>query len=689
MEFSIPEIIDNRYRVIQKIGSGAMATVYSAEDTRLGRQVAVKVLRSEHASNPTSRARFQREAEAVASLNHPNIVSVYDTGVFDAVDRRSKLSVPFMVMELVQGQSLRQMLTARGELPVDEALGYSTQILAALQYASDTGIVHRDIKPANVMVLPLTEEDISKSQYGQVKVMDFGIASALEPSGEPLTRANTVMGTARYISPEQARGETVDSRSDIYSAACLIFEMLSGHSPFDADSSMDLAAKHLSETPQPPSAYAQQAIPSDIDAAVLRALSKSRSERFPTAQAFSDALRLGANSAPGNYADVDADTQPTATLSTMAAPGVAAGAASTAGVRTGSYAAPQTGATSPVEDAGLGGWFENAQSEYTDEELYDYERNEALARKKRRRQAWRRVLTGMLITALALFSIGTVLYYQNELNRTPTHAVPAVQGMSRDEAETALRNSKLSVKWEEEYSDQIEKDHVVKSSPVMGTQVDEGSEVTLTLSKGPAKLTVPDNLEGQSEAYVRSALEEAGFKAGRTSTVNHPTIPAGMVVEVKPGSGQPVDAGATIDIVLSNGRVTVPNVTGLSRDEAISRLSAPEVMLSTNVETVQTSEYPAGTVISQSAAADTSVEQGSTVTIQVASAPPARVTVPSIPASQPTYNPAPNQGNTDDAADNNPAVPTTAPSEAANPAPSAAPSAHSSAAATAAPSARN
>lgn len=648
MEFSIPEIIDNRYRVNEKIGSGAMATVYSAEDTRLGRQVALKILRPEHASDDTFRARFQREAESVAALNHPNIVGVYDTGVFESVQGDQSVQIPFLVMELLQGKTLRSILSERGELPAHEAIAYGAQVLEALQYAANAGIVHRDIKPANVMVLPRTDEDVSKNQFGQVKVMDFGIARAMEETDDSLTKANTVMGTARYISPEQARGETVDSRSDIYSAACLIYELLCGRSPFNADSNVDLAGKHLSETAQAPSTHARQTLSPALDAVLGKALAKSRQDRFQTPSDFRFAL-LDAEQHPDSAPlYTGEDTQPTTALAAASATGsTAAGVA--AGGAAGYAAASSTDTAPPVEEAGLGGWFDNAQSEYTDEELYEYERNEALAKKKRRRQAWVRVLTGMLIAALALFSIGTVLYYQNELNRVPTHALPAMQGMEREEAANTLRNNNISVKWEEEYSDKIEKDHIIKTSPVTGMEVEEGSEVTLTVSKGPSKVKIPDNLSGQSEAYVRTALEQAGFVAGRTSTVNSASVPTGMVVATSPKAGEQVDAGSTVDIVLSNGKVQVPNVTGMTRDQAITALSDSKVMLSTNIETTQTNSAPAGTVVSQSAAAGSSVEQGSTVTITVAQTPtPTAAPVPTRAAPSAS---APADSENSDAAD--------------------------------------
>ena len=634
MDTSIPSMIDSRYRVDREIGSGAMATVYSAEDTRLGRQVALKVLRPDQAANEEFRVRFQREAEAVASLNHPSIVGVYDTGTFPAQDAEGAVQVPYLVMELVRGKSLREILTDRGELPVDEAISYGSQILAALQYAGDAGIVHRDIKPANVMILPQTDEDAAKGEAGQVKVMDFGIARAMRESGESVTRSNTVMGTARYISPEQARGETVDSRSDIYSAACVIYEMLAGRSPFNASSNVEMAGMHLSDTPQPPSSFACQEIPRAVDTVLLKALSKNRADRFQSADAFRSALiNAGRGIAPTSAQDDDA-TQPTSVLAGAAATGAAAGAAA-------GYTGSQQ-SVAPVEETGLGGFFDNAQAEYTDEELYDYERNEALAKKKRRRQAWTRVLTGMVIAALALFSIGTVLYYQNELNKVPTHAIPQLQGTSRQDAENTLRNLNIPVKWDSEYSDTVEKNNVIKTSPVTGTMVEEGQEVTVTVSDGPSKVKIPDNLAGQSESYVRSTLTEAGFKPGRTSTVNSATIPAGMVVKTNPESGQSADAGQTVDIVLSNGKVTVPDLRGMTRDQAIAALQAPEVMLSTNIETVETNSVPEGTVATQSAAAGTNIEQGSTVTIQIAQAAPTASNNDRNPGqSQPTQ--APNQ----------------------------------------------
>lgn len=632
MDLSVPDTVDNRYKVLEVIGTGAMATVYAAEDTRLGRKVALKILRPEQAQDDTFRARFKREAEAVASLNNPAIVAVYDTGSYnpsqdggDSASSEEGTAIPYIVMEYVEGHTLRSILSRGGHLPVRDALGYSEQLLGALQYSHSMGIIHRDIKPANIMVLERTSEDIAKGQPGQIKVMDFGISRAIEEAGEALTKANVVMGSARYMSPEQVSGKEVDARSDLYSAACVIYEMIAGRSPFDAESNVDLAAKHLSDTPEPPSKFTPLEVPAGLDAVILKGLAKNPDERYQSAAEFAQALVSVVR--PGEETVVQ-----DAAMTTAFVP-----SATTASLGE-DYAPYTTSITeASVEDGGLNGFFEYED----DEELYDDEEYAEYDESSPRKRAWVRFLVGTLIAALLVFSVGSVLYYQNKLNEVPQVSVPAVVNVSRDDADNQLRNLGFVLDYRTAYSDNIKKGDVISVEPGVGSKVNKGSTVVVTVSNGPEKVKLPDNLQGQSEAYVRNALKDLGLVDGRVSTVESASVPAGMVVELSPEKGstddkgaQTVEAGSTVNIVLSSGKVKVPSLVGLTKDQAIAALTAQDVLLNTNIETVQTNERPAGTVISQSSAAGTLVAQNSTVTIRVA-ATPTQTTAPTTAATQP------------------------------------------------------
>ena len=632
MDLSVPDTVDNRYKVLEVIGTGAMATVYAAEDTRLGRKVALKILRPEQAQDDTFRARFKREAEAVASLNNPAIVAVYDTSSYnpsqdggESDSSEEGTAIPYIVMEYVEGHTLRSILSRGGHLPVRDALGYSEQLLGALQYSHSMGIIHRDIKPANIMVLERTSEDIAKGQPGQIKVMDFGISRAIEEAGEALTKANVVMGSARYMSPEQVSGKDVDARSDLYSAACVIYEMIAGRSPFDAESNVDLAAKHLSDTPEPPSKFTPLEVPAGLDAVILKGLAKNPDERYQSATEFAQALVSVVR--PGEETVVQ-----DAAMTTAFVP-----SATTASLGD-DYAPYTTSITeASVEDGGLNGFFEYEDDEelYEDEEYAEYDESSP------RKRAWVRFLVGTLIAALLVFSVGSVLYYQNKLNEVPQVSVPAVVNVSRDDADNQLRNLGFVLDYRTAYSDNIKKGDVISVEPGVGSKVNKGSTVTVTVSSGPEKVKLPDNLQGQSEAYVRNALKDLGLVDGRVSTVESASVPAGMVVELSPEKGstddkgaQTVEAGSTVNIVLSSGKVKVPSLVGLTKDQAIAALTAQDVLLNTNIETVQTNERPAGTVLSQSSAAGTLVAQNSTVTIRVA-ATPTQTTAPTQQATQP------------------------------------------------------
>ena len=650
MDLLVPETVDGRYKVLDVIGTGAMATVYAAEDIRLGRKVAMKILRPEQAQDKTFRSRFKREAEAVASLNNPGIVAVYDTGAYSPSDPNSgygvddaadddEAKIPYIVMEYVDGRTLRSVLSSGGYIPVRDAVGYAEQLLSALKYSHSMGIIHRDIKPANIMVLPRTEDDAAKGQPGQIKVMDFGIARAIEEAGEALTKANVVMGSARYMSPEQVSGKEVDARSDLYSAACVLYEMVAGRSPFDAETNVDLAAKHLTETPAAPSTFSPLSVPPELDEVILRGLAKNPDDRYQTADEFSQAIRQGAGlQVGGGMPQQVPDDSMTTAFAPLEAPAAGAAGTGTGEVDFDAYTTTMPQVSTPVEDANLNGFFDD--DEYGGEEFVEEE--EFLPAEQPRKRTWVRFLVGLAIAASLLLGIGSFLYYQGKLNEVPQVAIPTVMNQSKDDAENQLRNAGFAVESRGAYSENVKKGDVISVSPGEGTKAAKGSTVSLTYSNGPERVTLPDNLQGQSEAYVRNALKELGLKDGRVSTVESASVPAGMVVSLEPEKAETdangkttIEAGSNVNLVLSSGKVKVPSLVGLTKDQAIEALTASDVLLNTNIETVQTSSAAPNTVISQSSAAGTLVAQNSTVTIRVAAAPAAtasaspRATTPS------------------------------------------------------------
>ncbi|WP_085528960.1 Stk1 family PASTA domain-containing Ser/Thr kinase [Kocuria massiliensis] len=726
MTVRVPRILDNRYELGEILGSGGMATVYAAEDTRLGRPVAIKVLRPEHAKNAVFRTRFRREAEAIASLNHPTVVAVFDTGTFrpmtaeeahadpDATapmpqvkadtlegddtilkDQDDADAVPYIVMERLSGTTLKAAMSREGQFPFDHALSYADGVLDALRYSHEHGIIHRDVKPANVMVLDRTEEDRALDRPSRIKVMDFGIARAMTESAKPLTEAQTIMGTARYISPEQARGETVDERSDLYAVGCLLYQMLAGRPPFEGDSSVDIVGKHLRETPAPPSEFRKDISPA-LDALVLKALEKNRADRFQSAEDFAYALDNASHGISVDHAGSN-EEEPTQAIGgvTGIAAGVAAAGAGAAASRaadrheqanddeayesslvSSENAGPDDdsgyttsdGSETQMEDANVSGFFPSAQDEYTDEELYEYERNKALAAKKRRRTAWKNVILGLIIFLLAATALGAWLYYQNQLNKPVYVNVPTVANQAEQQAEDNLRNEGLKVNVKEDFSDKVESGHVIGTDPVDGTQVEKDSTVTLKVSKGPSSVTIPDDLAGQSEAYVRSRLEELGLKAGRVQNANSASVQAGMVIGTEPKLGGQAAAGSTVDLILSTGKVQVPSVVGLNRDAAIATLTSQDTLLSTEIVNQDSSE-PAGTVIRQSAQAGTSVPQGSTVTITVSSGP--KATPAPAPSSSPSSGPSSdNNSNDNSKPSSSPSSSAPEPSKSSEPKPS-------------------
>ncbi|WP_143588200.1 Stk1 family PASTA domain-containing Ser/Thr kinase [Tersicoccus phoenicis] len=613
-------LLSDRYRVDGLIGRGGMADVHAGHDTRLGRPVAIKLLRSDLARDPSFQSRFRREAQAVAALNHPNIVGIFDTGEERLVDAAGRtVSAPFIVMEYVTGHTVRQLITDQ-RLTIDIALRHADGVLAALQYSHDVGIVHRDIKPANVMV---TDE-------GTVKVMDFGIARALEDTSATLTQTQAVLGTAAYLSPEQARGERVDARSDLYSAACLVYEMLTGRPPFQGDSAVSVAYQHVRELPPAASTVNPDVSPA-LDAVLGRALQKDRRDRFQDAGAFREALRataghdLGAGAGSGSHADSFAtELLPRGTRRLAAAPtaGPNEAPATAALPRT---AVPTPGATATPEPLvfGVG----------TNDDVHPETRA--------RRRAW--LITGIVALVLVLGAVA--VYFTNILAARPapptTVAVPAVANLSQADASTALANADLRIRPERANSTTVKDGYAIRTEPGTGARVNPGTPVVLVISSGPASVALPENLAGRSADQVRDQLRQLGLDPVQTVFKNSATVSGGALIDTVPSLGKKVPAGSRVDLVVSTGKVTMPQLVGLTEAQAREQLAAADVALPVTVKAADNSVVKPGTVTGQSAPANGNVDQGSTVTITVARAPAQPTPSPSPSASGPGSGPSP------------------------------------------------
>ena len=583
----------DRYEIRRVIGRGGMAEVHEGVDTRLGRRVAIKLLRSDLARDPSFHARLEREAQSAASLNHPGIVSVYDSGEQQFPEPGGGvITVPFIVMEYVEGQTLRQVLSEHGPLTVQEALDVTAGVLAPLEYSHRNGIVHRDIKPANVMLTP----------EGDIKVMDFGIARALEDTGS-LTQTQSVVGTAQYLSPEQARGEVVDARSDLYSTACLLYELLTGRPPFVGDSQLAVAYQHVGEQPAAPSTLVPS-IPPSVDRLVLHALDKQRDTRYQDAHTFREDALAARDGRP-----MSLDGEGTATQLLASAP--AAG-----------WTEPAP--TQAVEQQPVGahtGMLGAIEDEQQEEEP-----------KKSRTWLW----VGGALLALVLAGLGLWIYTMNAEPEVTTFALEDMSDREANEAEAYLEGLGLVVGREMTADDEIDEGNVVETDPAAGSQVSEGDRITMMVSTGPDSVEVPD-VEGDTESLARQKIGDAGLTAGSNIEENSPDVPAGEVMETRPGAGTEVSRDSTVDLVLSSGRVEVPDVTGMSRDEACSTLEGDDYQLTCSVEEEETGDHTADEVFEQNAAAGTDVEQGATVTITVATEPPTQM--PTFPSPGFTVDP--------------------------------------------------
>ena len=618
-------VLSGRYELGELIGRGGMADVFRATDTRLGRIVAVKLLRPDLARDPQFQARFKREAQAVAALNHPSIVAVYDTGDHAVPgDHDDSVRVPYIVMEFVSGKTIRDLVRAK-EVSIDQAIDFTLGVLSALDYSHKAGIVHRDIKPANVMFCP---------DSNGIKVMDFGIARAMADSSATMTQTQAVVGTAQYLSPEQARGETVDARSDLYSAGCLLYEMLTGRPPFVGDSPVSVAYQHVREIPELASSLNPE-ISDALDSVLMKALQKNRADRFQDAAAFRRAIRAARNGV--GVAPLAASEAPTDPNDTVPTPEAAPTAAF-----------PMTGA-SFLDDApggrlrpiqGIPGQQDALPARAADSFgssdtgslplVLPVEREHTI-RQKSRRRTW--VATLVVLTLLVLSGGGLWLF--NVMNQAPPPVVkvdvPPVSSLTESEALQKLYDAGLKPRIIRIQHETVAKGTAIGTVPAPGTSLEPNAEITLNISDGPSVVAIPADLPGRTEAAARDVLRQRGLVGAPTTIMNNsPTVPAGIVITTKPAPGQPVAVGSTVELVVSTGKVAVPQLIGLPLAEADGAVKALGLTLS--VTEVENSQVEPGKVTAQSDAPEALVEQGKVIAVTVAKAPPP----PPAPSPSPT-----------------------------------------------------
>ncbi|MDV5146947.1 Stk1 family PASTA domain-containing Ser/Thr kinase [Streptomyces sp. SBC-4] len=593
-----PRRLGGRYELGSVLGRGGMAEVYIAQDTRLGRTVAVKTLRADLARDPSFQARFRREAQSAASLNHPAIVAVYDTGE-DYVDQ---VSIPYIVMEYVDGSTLRELLHSGRKLLPERTLEMTVGILQALEYSHRAGIVHRDIKPANVML----------TRTGQVKVMDFGIARAMGDAGMTMTQTAAVIGTAQYLSPEQAKGEQVDARSDLYSAGCLLYELLTVRPPFIGDSPVAVAYQHVREEPQPPSNFDPEITPS-MDAIVLKALVKDPDYRYQSA----DEMR----------ADIEAclDGQPVAAAAAMGM-GMGMGGAPAYGGGYGGYAEDQP--TTALRQADPAGQTSMMPPVNGDDGGYGYDdrpdRRRGGGQKKSNTSTILLVLAGILVLVGAIF-IGVSLMDKKEGPQQV--AVPQLVGQPLKTAEGLATNAQ--VKAVEAGTERCEepKGSICRQVPVADNiaKMDTGSTIQVWVSEGAPLVEVPDVIE-QSQERAEQTLKDKGFevKVEQEESQEDP----GSVLRTNPDAGTKAEKNSEVTITVAKQmQSTVPAVEGNPLAQAEQQLKN---LGFTVVTQYVDSDLPKDQVVKQSPEGNSSAAKNSEVTLQVSKGP--QVTQIQIPA---------------------------------------------------------
>ncbi|KRE63539.1 Stk1 family PASTA domain-containing Ser/Thr kinase [Nostocoides sp. Soil756] len=619
----VPELLGGRYEVGELLGRGGMAEVHQGFDTRLGRPVAIKLLRHDLARDATFLTRFRREAQSAAALNHASIVAVYDHGEDHVVTESggATFNVPYIVMEYVDGRTLREVLSEQGQLDPTYAIRVTEGVLDALGYSHRQGIVHRDIKPANVMI----------GADGAVKVMDFGIARAMADANATVTATQAVIGTAQYLSPEQAQGHPVDARSDLYSAGCMLFELLTGRPPFLGDSPVSIAYQHVGETPVPPSRFVDEGLPEDLDAVVLHALEKPREDRYQDAAAFRQdlqAVRLGRPVSAAARASAAALAAAAAGLSGATAAGATAALPRTSPLseQTAAYQVP---AAAPVPSPPV-----------TDERPYDDDDD-----RRRRGPGAYIALAIAVLAALALLGYG-LFNYLGAPDGPPQVTVPSVVGAPQQTAEAKLAQAGFKVESVVAADDTVPEGEVISQTPNGNTQADQGSTVRITVSGGPDAVQVPD-LRGKSLSEATQVLSDIGLTVGTVTKTDDPNAAANEVISSDPAAGNDAKPGTRVNLEVGTGKVAVPNVEGLTQNEAQRQLADANLQVETEYK--QTNDVAEGNVISQSPKAASKVDTGSTVKIVVAQKAAPTVTPTTVaptPTPTPSATPSPSESPT-------------------------------------------
>jgi beta-lactam-binding protein with PASTA domain/predicted Ser/Thr protein kinase len=563
-EISPGVLIDGRYRVISRLGAGGMADVFLAEDQQLRRNVALKLLHRRFAEDPGFVERFRREAQAAAGLQHPNVVSVYDRGEFDGTY--------YIAMEYLQGRSLKQLVREDAPLDPIRAIDLTIQILQAARFAHRRGVIHRDLKPHNVIV----------DDADNAKVTDFGIARA---GASDMTETGSIMGTAQYLSPEQAQGHAVSETSDLYSVGVVLYELLTGHLPFDAEAAVTIALKHVSEAPPAPTTLNPK-IPPELEQIVLWALNKDPAHRPANADQFIAALEQAkAVIASGQSG------QRTASMAALAA----VGGGDEPTTMLAAAAAGETAA--PVPEAWAGDPVVPVEEPPPDHQ---------------RRSRWPWVALALLV----LVGAGVAAYL---LTRPVLKVVPTVVNENVSVAQTQIQNAGFTPNLIYRM-DRAANGTVIGQNPLGGSRADQGSTVTLTVSQGPGSVPVP-SVSNLSERAAEQAIRQAKLKVGRIQSENSDTIASGNATRTDPGAGVALPVGSAVTLFVSSGKakVSVPDVK--NQTEAAARATLTQAGFSVTTSKQTSSTIPAGTVINQSPASGSQAAPGSTVALVIAQAP--------------------------------------------------------------------